>query len=92
MTFLMWEYKNLNSGRFHSAANATERDEMVAQGMFDATKADSWGMPYPTGKSSEVSTPPVTLPLEVVPVEASPVDATVAPVKAKKTIFTKKKA
>lgn len=48
--FLMWEFKDVDVGRFHSANGKTEQAEMIAKGYQDITRASGLDLKFPTGK------------------------------------------
>jgi hypothetical protein len=83
--YLMWEYKNVNVGVFHSASSKAERTAMLAKGYSDITGSQSWAVKYPTGKGKTLDTPQAEVPPEVAPPEAPEVDPQVAPTKKSKS-------
>jgi len=62
MSFLMWEYQGVDVGRFHSAATAAKRTQMISKGYADITGLQAWAVPYPTGKGKKPSAPPAPEP------------------------------
>ena len=63
--YLMWQYKNRNSGEFHVAATEAARTKMIGKGYADITGQQVWTVPYPISKSTKQ--PVVNVPAQVVP-------------------------
>lgn len=51
-TYLMWEFKNVKVGRFHSARTKEQRTAMLDKGYVDISKMNGLEIPYPTGKTT----------------------------------------
>lgn len=51
-TYLMWEFKNVKVGRFHSARTKEQRTAMLDKGYVDISKMNGLEIPYPTGKKT----------------------------------------
>jgi hypothetical protein len=64
-SFLMWQYKNKNSGVFHVAESEVARTKMLGKGYADITGQQVWTVPYPISKSTKQ--PVVNVPAQVVP-------------------------
>jgi hypothetical protein len=64
-SFLMWQYKNKNSGVFHVAESEVARTKMLGKGYADITGQQVWTVPYPISKSAKQ--PVVNVPAQVVP-------------------------
>jgi len=80
--YLMWEYKNVNVGKFYTASSKTERTAMIAKGYQDITGSQSWAVKYPTGKGRAlIEEPSIEEPSIEAPAEeiAPEVDPQVAP-------------
>jgi hypothetical protein len=69
-SYLMWQYKNRNSGEFHVALTEAARTKMLAKGFADITGQQAWTVPYPISKNAKQ--PVVNVPAQVVP--ESPVE------------------
>jgi hypothetical protein len=57
MSYLMWEFKNVNVGRFHAAGTKDQRTAMIDKGYVDITKMNGLEIPYPTGYKAGGVTP-----------------------------------
>jgi hypothetical protein len=64
-SFLMWQYKNKNSGVFHVAESEVARTKMLGKGYVDITGQQVWTIPYPISKSTKQ--PAVNAPAQVAP-------------------------
>jgi len=84
--YLMWEYKNVNVGKFYTASSKTERTAMIAKGYQEITGLQSWAVKYPTGKGKTLDAPAIAEPAIEAPAEeiAPEVDPQVAPVSKSK--------
>jgi hypothetical protein len=77
--YLMWQYKNRNSGEFHVAGTEAARTKMLGKGFVDITGQQVWTVPYPVSKNSKqtatVQPAPVVSesPAETIPAVEEPV-------------------
>ena len=74
--FLMWEFKNVKTGIFHTASSKAERTTMLGKGYQDITGFQSWNVKYPTGKSNTLIEDPSILAPDVgiAPIETAPIE------------------
>lgn len=73
MAYLMWQYKQVNTGVIHIANTAAQRTKMLGKGYADVTGWQSWALPYPTGKgSAEAVAPPPAPVITEPPAETLP--------------------
>jgi len=74
--YLLWEYKDVKVGIFHSANSKADRTAMLAKGYQDITGFQSWKIKYPTGKPNTLidigST--ITPDVGVAPIDVAPVE------------------
>lgn len=73
-SYLMWQYKNRDSGEFHAANTEAARTKMLGKGYVDITNKQVWEVPYPICKKNAAPDPLPAVDIPKPPAETLPAE------------------